>query len=198
MRVNEECEKAGLKVSIQKLKIMASSPITSWEMCLVSQSPLTLYDSMDCSLPGSSVHGDSPGRNTGVACHAFLQGTFPTRGSNPHLPFCRWIIYLLSHQGSPRIPEWVAYHFPRGSSWPRKRTRISFIAGRLFISWATRKPLMANRLGQNANSEVIIFLASKSLRTVTATLTLKAACSLEEKWKWSCLVMSDSLQPHGL
>ena len=36
MRVNEESEKAGLKVSIQEVKIMASSPITSWEMCLVS------------------------------------------------------------------------------------------------------------------------------------------------------------------
>ena len=31
MRVNEESEKAGLKLSIQKTKIMASSPITSWQ-----------------------------------------------------------------------------------------------------------------------------------------------------------------------
>ena len=37
------------------------------------------------SLPGSSVHGDSPGKNTGVSCHALLQGIFPTQGSNPHL-----------------------------------------------------------------------------------------------------------------
>ena len=35
---------------------------------------------MDCSTPGSSVHGDSPGKNTGVGCHAFLQGIFPTQG----------------------------------------------------------------------------------------------------------------------
>ena len=34
---------------------------------------------MDCSWPGSSVHGHSPGRNTGVGCHAFLQETFPNR-----------------------------------------------------------------------------------------------------------------------
>ena len=40
---------------------------------------------MNCSLPGFSVHGDSPGRNTGVGCHALLQGIFPTQGSNPGL-----------------------------------------------------------------------------------------------------------------
>ena len=70
-------------------------------LCLVSQSCLTLCDPMDCSLPGSSVHGDSPGKNTGVGCHALLQGIFPTQGSNPGLPNCRWILYRLSHHGSP-------------------------------------------------------------------------------------------------
>ena len=45
----------------------------------------TLSDLMDCSLPGSLVHGDSLGRNTGVSCHALLQGIFPTQGLNPHL-----------------------------------------------------------------------------------------------------------------
>ena len=34
-------------------------------LCLVTQSCLTLSDHMDCSLPGSSIHGDSPGKNTG-------------------------------------------------------------------------------------------------------------------------------------
>ena len=37
---------------------------------------------MDCSLRGSSVHGDSPSENTGVGCHFLLQGIFPTQGSN--------------------------------------------------------------------------------------------------------------------
>ena len=40
---------------------------------------------MDCSPPGSSVYGDSSGKNTGVGCHALLQGTFPTQGPNPRL-----------------------------------------------------------------------------------------------------------------
>ena len=49
------------------------------------QSCLTLCDAMDSSPPGSSVHGDSPGKNTGVGCHALLQRIFLTQGSNPHL-----------------------------------------------------------------------------------------------------------------
>ena len=40
-------------------------------LCLVAQ--LTLCDPMDYSLPSSSVHRDSPGKNTGVGCHALLQ-----------------------------------------------------------------------------------------------------------------------------
>ena len=42
-------------------------------LCLAAQSRPTLCDSVDCSLPGSPVHGDSPGNNTGVGCHGFLQ-----------------------------------------------------------------------------------------------------------------------------
>ena len=70
-------------------------------LCLVFQSHLILCNPMDCSPPGSSVHGDSPGKNTEVVCHALLQGLFPSQGSNPGLPHCRQILYHLSHQGSP-------------------------------------------------------------------------------------------------
>ena len=41
-----------------------------------------------------------PGQNTGVGSLSFLQGIFPTQGSNPGLPYCRQILYQLSHQGS--------------------------------------------------------------------------------------------------
>ena len=54
-------------------------------LCLVAQSCPTLCNPMDCNVPGSSVHGDSPGKNIGVGCHALLQGIFPTQGSNPGL-----------------------------------------------------------------------------------------------------------------
>ena len=47
---------------------------------------------MDCSPWGSSVHGDSPGKNSGVGCHALFQGVFPTQGSNPGGFFTVWAI----------------------------------------------------------------------------------------------------------
>ena len=71
-------------------------------LCLVTQSCPTLYDPMDCSPLGSSVHWDSPGKNTGMSYHALLQGIFPTQGSNPSLPHYRQIFYRLSHQGSQK------------------------------------------------------------------------------------------------
>ena len=48
---------------------------------------------------------DSPGKNTGVGCHALFQEIFPTQGLNLGLPHCRQILYHLSHQGSTNIHE---------------------------------------------------------------------------------------------
>ena len=104
---------------------------------------------MDCSLPGSSAHGDSTGKNTGVGCHALLQGIFPTQGWNPGRPCCRWILYCLSHQGSPRILEWVACpgdrgtgdrEGSRGTSQPRNWIRASCIAGSFYQLSYQRSP----------------------------------------------------------
>jgi len=67
-------------------------------LCLVPQSCPTLCSPMDCCPPGSSVL--CPGKNTGVGCHALLQGIFPTQGSNPGVPNRRKILYHLSQQGS--------------------------------------------------------------------------------------------------
>ena len=55
---------------------------------------------MDCSLPGSSIHGIFPGKKTGVGCHFLLQRSFLIQGSNLGLPRCRQTLYHLSHQGS--------------------------------------------------------------------------------------------------
>ena len=108
-------------------------------LCLVAQSCPTLWDPIECSLPGTSVHSASTGNNTGVGHHALLQGIFPTQGSILGLPHCMRILYHLSHQESPRILEWVAYPFSRGSSQPRNRTRVSCIAGGFFTSGASRE-----------------------------------------------------------
>ena len=71
-----------------------------YDACVHAQSCLTLYDPVNCSPPDSSVHGDSPGKNTGVGYHFLPQEIFPTQGSNSHLLHCMKILYLLSHQGS--------------------------------------------------------------------------------------------------
>ena len=71
--------------------------------------------SVSCSVGSDSLqpHGlqpdrllcpwNSPGKNTGVACHSLLHGIFLTQGSNPGLLQCRWILYYFSHQGSPFV-----------------------------------------------------------------------------------------------
>ena len=70
---------------------------------------------------------NSLGQNTGVGNISLLQGFFPTQGLNPGLPHCRLILYQLSHKGSPRMLEWVAYPFSRGSSWSRNIWRDSLL-----------------------------------------------------------------------
>ena len=82
----------------------------------------------------------SPGQNTRVGSHSLLQGIFPTQGLNACLRHCRQILYQLSHEGSPRILEWVAYPFSSGSSQPRK---IACIAGGFFTNWAIREGFWA-------------------------------------------------------
>ena len=147
-------------------------------MCVVTQSCPALFDPMNCSPPGFSIHGipqarilewvamlppggsshpgikprspalqadslpsEPPGKpmNTGEGSLSLLQGIFLTQGSNPGLPHCRWILYHLSHQGSPWILEWVAYPFSRGSSRPRNQTGVSSITDGFFTRWATRE-----------------------------------------------------------
>ena len=130
--------------------------------CLVSRIWL-FCDPMDCTLPGSSPHGNFPGNKTGVGSHFLLQEIFLTQGSNPHL--LHWQAGSLppSHQKvkvkvvqscptifdpmdytvrgilQTRILEWVAIPFSRGSSQPRDWTQVSCIAGRFFTSWAIRE-----------------------------------------------------------
>ena len=98
------------------------------------------------SYPALQPHGlyspwNSPGLNTGVSSLSFLQGIFPSQGLNSGLPQCGQIFYQLSHQGSPRILEWEAYPFSRGSSQPSNWTGVSCIAGSFFTNWATREAL---------------------------------------------------------
>jgi len=96
------------------MQTQCTREISDFVLCLIAQPCPTVCDPMDCSPPGTSVHGDSPGKNTGVGCHFLLQWIFPTQGSNPGLQCCRQILYCLSHQGNPRVLEWVTYPFLHG------------------------------------------------------------------------------------
>ena len=66
---------------------------STWSCSVTSDSlwPLGLYGPRN-----------SPGQNTGVGSCSLLQGIFPTQGSNPVFPHCKWIPYQLRHKGSPQ------------------------------------------------------------------------------------------------
>ena len=66
---------------------------------VLRHSVLSLCDPVDYSPPGSSVHGDAPGKNAGVGSLSLIQGIFP-QGVNRGLLHCRHILYQLSYQGS--------------------------------------------------------------------------------------------------
>ena len=107
------------------------------EYSVVSESRSVVSD----SLRPHGFYGpwDSPGQNTEVGSLSLLQGIFPTQGWNPGLPHCRRLLCPLSHQESPRILQWAASPFSRGSSWPGDWIQVSYIAGGFFTSWATRE-----------------------------------------------------------
>ena len=107
------------------------------------------------ALPGSSVHGDSPGKDTGLGCHFLLQGIFPTQGLKLYV-LHGWANALpLTHlksvvaQSCPTlcdptdcslpgssvhgmlqagILEWAAMPSSGGSSPPGDRTRVSHVS----------------------------------------------------------------------
>ena len=83
-------------------------------------------------------------KDAGVGSLSLLQRIFPTQQSNPGLLHCRWILYQLSHKGSPRILEWVAYLFSSGSSQLRNRTGVSCFARRILYQLSyQRSPFCA-------------------------------------------------------
>ena len=114
-------------------------------------------DSMDCSLSGSLVHVDTPGKITGVGCHFPSPGNLPNPGVEPRSPEMQAVSLPTELQGKPswtvysvelsrpeywsaRILEWVAFPFSRESSQPRNGTQVSRIAGGTLPAESQRKP----------------------------------------------------------
>ena len=78
------------KLDLINLKIFSTATNDKWKSLSCVRLFVTPYS------PWSS-----PGQSTEVGSLPLLQGIFPTQGLNPGLPHCRWIIYQLSHKGSP-------------------------------------------------------------------------------------------------
>ena len=79
----------------------------SCSCCLVAKSCLTLYDPMECSPPGSSIHGIFPGKKTGVGCYFPLQMIFLAQGSN--LCLLHWHMDSFSSE-PPGKPQFKIVH----------------------------------------------------------------------------------------
>ena len=117
---------------------------------------------------------NSPGQNTGASSLSVLQGIFPTQGSNPSLPHCRWIPYQVSQKASPRILEWVDFPFSRGASWPRNQTAVSCISGGFILCQIVDK--LSNYSIKNQEKLLTISLIKNCL--------LMVWCPLVNSRKW--------------
>ena len=96
----------------------------------------------DCLWPhGLHSPWNSPGHKTGVGSRSLLRGIFPTQGSNPGLSHYRWILYQLSHKGSPRILE---NSMDRGAWWgivhrvTKSQTRLKWLSSSNTIIYTLR------------------------------------------------------------
>ena len=103
-------------------------------LCLVTQSCQTLCHLMDFSPPGSSVHGDSPGKNTGAGCHALLQGIEPNLGIEPRSPTLQADSLLSEPAGKPKNTQVGSLSILQGNFLTQELNRVSCITGRFFTS----------------------------------------------------------------
>ena len=90
--------------------------------CLVAKSVPTLCNPLDCSLPGSSIRGTFPSKNTGVGCHLPFQGIFPTRD--------RTHVFWVSCTGRQILYHWPTGEAPFSFRWGHERA--GFMVG--FVS----------------------------------------------------------------
>ena len=104
-----------------------------------------------CNPMHYTVHGILQVRILEWVTFAFSRGIFPTQGSNPGLPRCKWILYQLSHKGSPRILEWVAYPFSRGI-FPTQESNQGLLYCRRILYHMRYQGSPRNPIGSSLNS----------------------------------------------
>ena len=108
----------------------------------------------DCLQPyGLYSPWNSPGQDTVVGSLSLLQGIFPTQGSNPGLPHCRWILYRLSHQGSPGVCVILQISYPSkdSASLSHASNKNSRLVSH-WENWGTCLP-SSNHDGQSSGSD---------------------------------------------
>ena len=105
-------------------------------------------------------------------------GDLPNPGIKPRSLALQAILYQLSHKGSPRILEWVAYPFSRGSSPPRNWTGVSCTAGGFFTNWAMREAQQ-----KNLKSNIFISVAYLGKRFLSGTVNIKCHNFWKVNWQ---------------
>ena len=115
-------------------------------------------------------------RITGVGSLSLLQGIFPTQGSNPGLSHCRWILYQLSHNESPRILEWVTYPFSSRSSQLRIRTESPALQADTLPTELEGKPgyVLCDRFLSNPGPGHFYFFSFSPVSTLFSNLWMKS------------------------
>ena len=124
----------------------------------------------DCSPPGSTVHGDSPGKNTGVGCHVLLWGNLPNPGIEPRSSALQADSLPSEPPGKPKNTGVGSLSFSRGPSWPRNPTgspalQVGSLQAELTLwlnnSFATRiytrmcKPALQERHSKQQNRRLV-------------------------------------------
>ena len=133
---------------------------------------------------------NSPGQITGVGSLSLFQGIFPTQGSNPGLLHCRWILYQLSHKGSPAGMgfdskcDFIPLTIILGLLLCPWMCGIFFLVGSSIVfSMVVQQKVIILEFSQQKMSAYLSTqpFCQKKLQIMTAAMKLKDACSLEEK-----------------
>ena len=106
---------------------------------LIVQSCLTICDPMGYSPPGSSVLGDSPGKNTGVGCHALLQGNLPNPGIEPRSSTLQADSLPSEAPGKPKNTGVGSLSLLQGIFLTQEWNRALLHCSRILTSWAPRE-----------------------------------------------------------
>ena len=126
----------GCHFLLQCMKVKSESEVT--QSCLTPSNP------MDCSLPGSSLHGISPGKSTGVGCHCLLRYIYES------VPFYYFLfMYVIPHKHYPT----TCYSFAKILESVRGCSHSTFIFKLLWLSlaictvvWISESPIKFYRM----------------------------------------------------